>query len=446
MSGLPKDNGSPDPAKEPAKPVKKSWTNPALRAMGIKKISLPSRNWMIFWTVLASVGGGIWYDRYEQKQIRAKYMKQVEHFGEEIYANDRIPRRLAIFIAPPPDNFLDESMKHFRRYIKPVLNSAAIDFTVYTENRQGDIRSQVAESIRDLRRSRLEEQVKNEEKKREEAYNRSWTKWFKEDVPGVFLKLHRKKPSDEEGPLVDVHDLYEPKDVLGLYRVLGTIEPKRDDEMDFYKAGGVICVGRGSYKEYLSGVHEGLLGPLEAPAEPEPEVKPVDVGENGEEKQEEKKEEISDFGDNEGEKKESLKPVPKPFIKPEQYGSAPLAPELDFSQPILNDKHVPVLFEQPMSVFPLHNLTGFTNIPRKIYRYFTRRNLAESVTSNVLDVVYAESRPFQYKDTFLGKEEELNWPKKWVERGKKKNSEWVQEIEVDERVTNRMRVYESKKN
>ena len=30
-------------------------------------------------------------------------------------------------------------------------------------------------------------------------------------------------------------------------------------------AGGIICVGRGAYKEYLSGVHEGLLGPLEKP-------------------------------------------------------------------------------------------------------------------------------------------------------------------------------------
>lgn len=457
MAEQPKKDAPQEPAKGPAKPAKKSWSNPALRAMGISKISLPSRNWMIFWTVLASVGGGIWYDRHQQKQIRAKYMKEVERFGEELYANDRLPRRLSIFIAPPPDDFLDESMKHFRRYIKPVLNSAAIDFTVYTENRQGDIRSQVAESIRDLRRSRIEEKAKEEQKRREEAYAHSWKKWIKEDVPGAFGKLLPKKSKPEdEGPLVNRQDLYSPKDVLGLYRIMGTFEPVRDDEKDIRLAGGVLCIGRGSYKEYMTGVHEGLLGPLEAPPVEEEPVKATEVTSseqsegvaastgNDEKKTEdegEKKEvEISDFGENEGEK--DLKPVPKPFISPKDYANAQLAPELDFAGVIRNDKNVPVLFEQPISVFPLHKLRGFTNFPRKIYRFFTRRALAEEVTHKATDVVYADSRPFQYKDIFLGKEEELNWPKKWVERGKKKNSEWVQELEVDERVTSKMRVYE----
>ena len=57
-------------------------------------------------------------------------------------------------------------------------------------------------------------------------------------------------------------------------------------------------------------------------------------------------------------------------------------------------------------------------------------------------IVNNKSRPFVYKDVLMAKEEEMDWPKKWVEKGKERNSEWVQELEHDERVTSRMKVFE----
>lgn len=42
----------------------------------------------------------------------------------------------------------------------------------------------------------------------------------------------------------------------------------------------------------------------------------------------------------------------------------------------------------------------------------------------------------------MAKEEELEWPKKWVATGKEKNSEWVQELVTDDRVTTRMKVFD----
>lgn len=418
-----------------AKKVKKSWSNPALRAMGIPRISLPSRNWMIFWSVLASIGGGIYYDKQQQKKIREKYMAQVEALSKEVYPTERLPRKVSVFIAPPPNDFLDQSMSHFRKYIKPLLNAAAIDFEVYTENRQGDIRSQVAERIRDLRKQTVEKQRQREEDAKKEAYNRSWTKFFKEDVRNLFKKAPKK---EEQEVYVSRHDMYTPVDLLGLYRVAEPVKPVRDDENDILHAGGVICVGRGTYKEYMNGVQEGLLGPLEKPAEPVPEpAAELPEGEN-----ESKAEEVEDFGQKEGAEQKKQEPVPKPYIQPADYASGTLAPELDFTEVIRNDKNVPVLFEQPLSVFAIPKLSGFMNIPRKIYRYFNTRKMAEEVSEKTLPIIYGRSRPFEFKDRFLGKEEELDWPKKWVERGRAKNSEWVQELEVDERIANRMRVYE----
>lgn len=430
--------------KEAAKPAKKSWSNPALRAMGIPKISLPSRNWMIFWTVLASIGGGIYYDRHEQKKIREKYSEQVKALGEEVYASNRIPRKLTIFIAPPPDAFLEESLKHFRHYIKPVLNAAAIDFDVYTEGRQGEIRAQIAEKIREMRRKAVDDAKKEEEAARAEAYAKSWTKFFKEDVTNAFKKIRFSKEEEPE-IFVDRHDLYTPADVLGLYKIVEPLKPTRDDETTAESTGGIICIGRGAYKEYMNGVQEGLLGPLDKPEEKIEEVK-VEGVEGTEEATESKKEvEISDFGEKEEGEQPEQDPVPKPYIRQADYQSALLAPELDMSTVVRDNNNVPVMFEQPVYIYPIPKLVGISNWPRKIYRFFTQRELAESVSSETLSVVYGKSRPFEFKDSFLAKEEELNWPKKWVERGRKKDSEWVQELEVDTRIADRLRVFEPPK-
>ncbi|KGU04072.1 mitochondrial import inner membrane translocase subunit TIM54 [Candida albicans SC5314] len=391
---------------------KKGWSNPALRMMGIPRISLPSRNWMIFWTVVTTIGGGIAYDKYEQKQMRKKWMDAVKQFGEVSYGANEIPRKLTIFIAPPPNDFLDESLKLFRKFIKPVLNAGVVDFEIFSESRQGDIRASVAEKIRELRRKQLVEETP---KKNESNGNQD---------------------NDEE-ELKSRSDLYKAKDVLGLYKVFpADINVKSEDAIDDSSAGGIICVGRGAYKEYLSGVHEGLLGPLEKPQSV------IDEETKLAEEKKKEKEENPDKDDDNDEEQSNLKPVPLRYIQPEDYANAQLAPELDLSTVVKDDKGVPVFFEQPVYTFPLPNLVGFTNIPRKIYRYFTKRFLVDDFGERTATIVNNKSRPFVYKDVLMAKEEEMDWPKKWVEKGKERNSEWVQELEHDERVTSRMKVFE----
>ncbi len=439
--------GSTNAAEAPK--VKKQWNNPALRMMGIPRFSLPSRNWLIFWGALAAVGGGIAYDKYEQRQIRARWMLAVEHYARQTYPADRVPRKLTIFIAPPPNDFLEESLRYFRRYVKPVLNAAAVDFEVFTENRQGDIRSGVAEKIRELRRARAREAgapAGVPEKAPQTA---------KMNFPS-FLGPPRRL--EEEEKTVARRELYTPVDVLGLYRVVKPIEVHRDDA-DAPEAGGVICIGRGAYKEYLTGVHEGLLGPLEPPAPEAPKASidesvatleapleseatlelPLDgsvaTGPQAVDEAAVPAAPETDDSDSEG------TPVPKPYIQPADYGRAEFAPELPTGT-ILNDKGVPVLFEQPVYVFPVPNVLGFVNIPRKIYRFYTKRYLADDYGARALMVVANKLRPFEFKDTLMAKEEELDWPRKWVESGKEKGSEWVQELEVDDRVTSRMRVFD----
>ena len=418
--------------------VKKQWKNPALRMMGIPRFSLPSRNWMIFWSVCAGIGGGIWYDKREQSKIRIKWMEEVKNISEQKYGPDRLPRKLTIYIAPPPNDFLESSLKVFRKFVKPVLNASAIDYQIYTENRQGDIRSAVAQSVRELRLKKLQEQKDQEELEAAAIYNKSWTKFFKQ-IPGYF----KPKSAEDEAKLTSRAELYKPVDVLGLYHLVQPVDVVSDDE-DFVNAGGVICIGRGAYKEFMTGVHEGLLGPLEKPQELIDEEQKLK--EEKEQKIQEKLKEGKTFDDDNDEDEDGNKkkdPVTKPYINPEQYGDAKLAPELDWSQVITNDK-VPAIFEQPIYVFPVPNLLGFLKTPEKIYRYYTTRRLADDYGFRTTSIVYNKSRKFLYKDTLMAKEEELDWPKKWIETGKEKNAEWVKEVEVDERITSRFRVFDPK--
>lgn len=422
--------------KKPTK-VKKQWKNPALRRLGIPRWSLPSRNWMIFWTVLASIGGGIAYDKYEQSLIRKKYMELVKPLAEEKYELDRVPRKLTIFIAPPPNDFLDSSLKLFKKFIKPVFNAAAVDFDIFSETRQGDIRAHVAQKIRDMRKEEIAKQQKMIKDAEIAKYNKSWTKFFKEDIPNLF-----KKQEPQQEVIKSRSELYEAKDVLGIFKIVDPISPVPDDTRDPLKAGGVVCIGRGAYKEYMNGVHEGLLGPLEKPQFLIDEEQKLE-----DEKQQERLEKIAKAKE-EGkepepepvENEDQPRPVVKPFIKPEDYANAELAPEFDLSKIIISEKNVPALFEQPIYVYPVPNLVGFSKIPWKIYRYYTKRWLAEDFGSRALNVIENKSRPFEYKDVFQAKEEELDWPKGWIKRAHEKNSEWIQEFIVDERVTNRMRV------
>ncbi|KAF8003508.1 hypothetical protein HF325_002753 [Metschnikowia pulcherrima] len=305
-------------------------------------------------------------------------------------------------------------MRHFRRYIKPILNAAAIDFEVYTENRQGDIRAQVAEKVRQLRRDQIAKQAADEAKQAQIAYEKSWSKFWRESVPLVLKEF--KKTEQEPEKYVSRQDLYTPMDVLGLYRIIEPVSPARDHGDDALLCGGVVCIGRGAYKDAKTDTETEKKAP-----------------------------EVADFAEKEGEGQKKQDPVPKPYILPSDYAQGELAPELDFEQVIRNNKNAPVIFEQPLYVFPVPKLSGFLNMPRKIYRYFTTSEMAEEVSENTMCVVNGNSRPFEFKDKFLGKEEEVDWPKKWVERGKAKNSEWVQELEVDERVTSRMKVFDSGK-
>lgn len=404
-----------------------AYTNPAFRAMGIPPLKFPSRNWMLFWSVVTVSVSGILYDKQKQKHIREHYKGIVEPRADKPLDVNVRPRKITVFIAPPPNDYIDTSLKIWRRYIKPILYFAGVDYEVIKEEKQGVIRTEVANRIRSVRKqiidsSTQEVLIQNNVAPLDE-YDPEQAKKFKaefdyRDIIGIFH--HRPKP------------LVKDEDSLASSPTL---------------SGGVICLGRGAYKEYISGLHEGLLGPLkplqEPPASDEPMLEPKQVehaieyndkdhvppiaSDDSTAKLEEKisvKEADGEYNDGMEEQKPAKEAnVLKPFISPDEYSNVELPQELSLSSPdaLIRDPNtnVPILLHQSVLVIPVPNLIGFLNFPERIYRFYQKRYYCESVCSAVTKLVEQQDvRPFNHpQDLSLGIEEEADWPKSWVKEG-----------------------------
>ncbi|KAG5359327.1 Mitochondrial import inner membrane translocase subunit TIM54 [Yarrowia sp. E02] len=533
-------------AKQPPKP---GYTNPALRAMGIRQLRLPSRNWLIFWSVLGSISGGIYYDRHERKKVRQQYKDAVAYLGERPLGGLEIPRKITVFVAPPPGDYLDHVLTHFRAYIKPILTAAALDFEVKQESRQGEIRYVVAEGIRNYRREQLGlPKVPSRLMVDEEEYNKAVAD---QNAEVERLKAGREKHTNPNPTFQAFNSINnrpgapsnEPEDLMSL-SVAGTIAQEQLDKeitakLEFNPESGVICVGRGAYKEYLAGLHEGWLGPLEDPrpdeddrkvyeefpnrekddddalglVKSEPETTPVqpletvtpvqsisesishsgdvtavtDVEQTAAGPEDvvtetvstpapasDKPKPLSEMSPSEWDPKAPLpeikrKPVPKPYIRPDEYSEAELS---EFyargfenastahstvssninQQP--NDLNSPAgsgtafvdqFFFSPIAVIPHRHIMGFMNTPHRIVRYFNKRAVADEVGAATVVAVTGDTRPFDcQKDPELLASEEFDWPSKWVKKGQDNGSEWVQPVVVDQRVMEKVKVYQPK--
>ncbi|CAI4044707.1 hypothetical protein SUVZ_10G1440 [Saccharomyces uvarum] len=472
------DSGKPV-AKPVAKPGRKpGYTNPAFKALGVPTLRLPSRNWMIFWSVLTVSIGGLAYDKYQQRQILKRATGFVEPLAEEVLEVDRIPRKITVFIAPPPNDYLESSLKVWRRYIKPVLYHAGLDYELVEEDRQGTIRTNVANRIRQLRKelvAQKDEQLPNGSKpvKATVESKNSLSSRISSLLP--FSRTSSVDPADDEPFDPEIGEKFKKnfdwRNVIGVFYTT----PKPTDIIsedslveDPILSGGVICLGRGAYKEYIAGIHEGLLGPIEREievteaTEPKitevPEIKVIKANadepnpatlpdaKNDTDSAETKVDD--DLKLNEEKATEELQLFLKPFITPDQYPELQIAPELQTADGkfIRNpDTNIPLLINQPLLVIPIPNLIGFTTIPTRIYRFYQKRFYVEDVCSNVVNCArQTHIRPFDIsKDIDMAKEEEKDWPQNWIKQGKEKNSEWTQELECDPRVAEHMSVYEN---
>lgn len=425
---------------------------------------------MIFLTIVGSWTGAWAYDRRQKKLVQKKWCDLVRHLSEETLPTHRLQRKMTVFLAAPPADGVMIARDHFHEYVKPILVAAAMDWDAVEGRREGEVRAQLATRIR----------------------------------------RHRKrKELEREGN-------FEPDEEDNVEEIRARIGVMASPEL-----GGDLVIGRHTWKEYVRGLHEGWLGPLEEPATDEgqqetdgygngdgsgsrekpPRDRPHDIGSiptfaaekvleratktrrkddqsrgsadtaldsepslssespQQEEKppEEEKKEEES------SEKKK--KRQPPPFISTLDYPSASLPPATPDEL-------------GPSITIPFPHILGFRNTPIRMYRFLTRRYLADDIGRQVASAVLASYRPYHHSEGSFSpdsdegtspaakldgdaptttptartvweqegllKGEEREWHKSVRKRedGEEKERTWLDPMVLDDRIAGRMRTFE----
>ena len=346
-----------------------------------------------------------------------------------------MPRKMTVYLAAPPGDSLRSAREHFHLYVKPVLVAAAVDWDVVEGRKEGDVRYKTAERIR---------------KKRKKAG---------EGEP----------PTEEEADMITVDGMRKEKGIV-----------------EFDGVAGDLVIGRNTWKEYVRGLHEGWLGPADPPkppqadspeeaetsshspgesslgdaavkaavnsvtppsAKPNEEFVPDDSGKeegSGVTDDASPKEKSAEEKKKEDEEEEKPKPrQPPPYIQPSEYESA------------TPSNHISEIIGPSIGIRYPHIL-GFRNTPFRIYRFLTRRNLANSVGRDVAAAVLASHRPYSTdaagNDETLSSESEVAkvlqheesdwWKTTFYPRKDHEESVWIEDMMLDERIVGRMRAFQ----
>ncbi|RSH89443.1 mitochondrial import inner membrane translocase subunit tim54 [Saitozyma podzolica] len=214
----------PRPPPEPLTGFRASLEHTGIpRSVLLWKPRLPSRNWTIFWTLLGTVSYIYYDDRRKCREIKEEYLRKVEGFGKEATTSSLdMPRKVTVYGAKwPEDEDTDRALRHFRKYVKPYLVAAAIDYEQVTAPLHGSITRQVHANVLKRRRQAL----------------------------GL----------EAPDPTLSLPIALDPRSAL-----------EREVE------GGVVLVGRASLKEYLEGLRRGWsngVGPWDWEKEVEEKIR-----------------------------------------------------------------------------------------------------------------------------------------------------------------------------
>ena len=265
-----------------------------------------------------------------------------------------MPRKVTIFLSAPPGDSLRPARDHFHEYIKPILVAGGLDWDVIEGRKEGDVRAGLAKKIRKLR-----------ERNGETSPSES---------------------SDRDGDEATTDDLF--------YEIR-----KRSGVTEWDGVQGDLVLGRHTWQEYVRGLHEGWLGPLDLPRAAEPAEtnpqpsqlpssnSPSSESLSGASTPDSTSKTESSTPDPSPTKAAKASPTP-PYILPQDYPSCPTPP---FSPDSI----------EPSLPLPLPHLLGFLNTPTRVYRFLSRRYLADSTGRSVAALVLAsQMRPYTQSADF----------------------------------------------
>lgn len=117
---------------------------------------LPSRNWSIFLVTVGTLSYLYYDDRKQCRLIKEEYIDKVRHLSEEPMKPSEWPRKVMIYSTRSPgDDDHDKGLRYFKKYVKPVLVAAGIDWEATTGTRHGGLARALHSAIHERRRKLL---------------------------------------------------------------------------------------------------------------------------------------------------------------------------------------------------------------------------------------------------------------------------------------------------
>ena len=315
------------------------------------------------------------YDRRERKRVVKEWCDKVEYLSKEPLAANEFPRKVTVWLANPPGDSPGPARTIFHEYVKPVLCAGAVDYELRESMRPESVRYTLA---KELRSQRADVQRKLDELATSTAADQA--QWGSSLIS--FLGSGRERSLENKLPSMQS-----------------------------------IIIGRHTYKEYMYGLHEGILGPLENP-HVQDELTPADESPTEEDKTQQ-------------EKKPEVKPIPLPYITPLEYTSQSSIPIESLFTP---ESH-------QIQVIPLPWLLGFMRTPWRIYRFLNRRTQAEESCRLAAAAVLDVDRPWSPDDVNIEDSEQSDWPKDYQPDGKNEVPAWTAPITVSPLVTDFLRIW-----
>ncbi|GAC75226.1 hypothetical protein PANT_14c00106 [Moesziomyces antarcticus T-34] len=120
------------------------------------KPRLPSRNWSIFLVTVGTLSYLYYDDRRQCRLIRQDYIDKVSHLSKEPMKPGEWPRKITVYATRSPgDDDYDKALRYFKKYVKPVLVAAGIDWEVTNGTRHGGLARELQSKIHERRRKLL---------------------------------------------------------------------------------------------------------------------------------------------------------------------------------------------------------------------------------------------------------------------------------------------------
>lgn len=310
---------------------------------------LPSRNWLIFITLTSSVLSYYTYDRHQARKIRASYIDRVKHFSEEPMKSSELPRKVTVYGAKwPGDEDHQRATRFFKKYVKPILVAAAIDYDIVATRQLGDLTRHVASSVVNQRRNAL-------------GIDRP---------PASPINLPNKLSEEQQ----------------------------RTRELE----GGIILVGRHTLKEYMAGLERGWSGGLEK-VDREEHLAQELAADGTFDEVEEGKSSVGVVHDPEAEPIPTSSRLPPSrntaLLPPLVLSKSPSIPDAT-SEPLVVDSPPSTLPPQPpLLLVPFTNHIGFRYIPHMIWSFFNERDRVRAGAESAYALVIGQTRDFRGPDS-----------------------------------------------